>query len=86
MDPFAPKLVCRERVTHGRVVYHVQVFAVADGYRGKWSCTACGQNGQSAVNAAGEAAALCWAKDGLAVHHAAAHANEAESRWKLEAQ
>jgi hypothetical protein len=78
MDSASPKLVSRERVTLGGVVYHVRVVAVAGGYRGQWTCTACGQSGQSAVNATGEAAALCWAKDGLAVHQAAVHGGEAD--------
>jgi hypothetical protein len=79
MDSTSPKLVCRERVTLGNIAYHVRVVAASGGYRGQWTCTACGQSGQSAVNATGEAAALCWAKDGLAVHHAAAHGGDVET-------
>jgi hypothetical protein len=79
MDSASPKLVSRERVTLGGVVYHVRVVAVAGGYRGQWNCTACGQSGQSAINATGEAAALCWARDGATVHHAAGHGGDPDS-------
>jgi len=73
-----PKTVARERVIIDGVAYKIRVTANDHGHRGAWTCTECGLKGQSALDLAGEAAALCWAKDSLAVHHAAVHAVEAD--------
>jgi hypothetical protein len=73
MRPPESKIIARERIKLGRVVYHARVFASEDDFHGEWTCTACRQVGQSVIGLGSESHAMAWARGGLEVHHAILH-------------
>jgi hypothetical protein len=73
------KAVARERVTLDGVAYEIALLAQDEGCLARWHCTLCNQGDQPRLRLTGEAAALEWAHDSLAVHHRTVHGDGARA-------